>query len=190
MKLALLRFFARKPQALGCGCGAIFIAILAAVIAIIGSRCSPSGEEAPRDTASEAEPEAAPRLLLGRVWLDKLPRRATDQVDAWIFFAGGLGVHQAGSSYRASYDVIDFERRGSTLDGRYVQDKKAFKTSFTIEKCSGHEPFDLCLTLADVGGKKLELYGFSHGDAESSVPGVKATLAAAKARSDAESGSK
>lgn len=190
MRLALLRYFARKPKALGCGCGAIFVAILAAIIAIIGSRCSPSSSDAPAATPAEAEPEAAPRLLLGRIWLDKLPRRATDSVDIWVFFAGGLGVHQTGSSYRATYDVVDFERRGSVIDGQYIQDKKPFKTAFTVEKCTGHEPFDLCLTLADVAGKKVELYGFSDGEMESRVPGLKATFAAAKARSDAESGSK
>jgi len=196
MLVRLLRALTRNPKSFGCGCGSIFVGILVAIIALIVSRCAPSSEQtsvtvSPTVAAEAETPESAPRLILGRLWFDKLPNRRTDSVDLWIFLGGGIGIHEEGSSYRASFDIFEFERQGATIDAKYFHDKKRFKTPFTVKGCEDHEPFNLCLTLDNVSGKKIELYGFAYDDEmERAAPGSKAILEAAKARSAPDSGSK
>jgi hypothetical protein len=87
------------------------------------------------------------------------------------------------------FDLFEFERQGSKIDARYLHDKKRFKTGFQVRKCDDHQPFDLCLTLHDMGGKKVELYGFGYDDdMERAVPGSRATLEAARVRAAAGKG--
>ncbi|NUP05109.1 MAG: hypothetical protein HOW73_03500 [Polyangiaceae bacterium] len=173
-----------SPKGLGCGCGAVVLGIIAAIIALVVQRCVPQSDEG-------AEADAAPRMLLGRVWFDKLPDRRTDSIDLWIFFGGGIGLHENGSSYRASFDLFEFERQGSRLEGSYLHDKKKLKTAFSVRACDDHPPFDLCLTLDAVDGKKVELYGFGdEEEMERAAPGTKGVLQAAKARGEHVKGSK
>lgn len=190
--LPALRALRQRPQLLGCGC-VPFVVLLIAVALLLGRRCVPEGAEAaargeaptPHEgpSADEVEADANPRLLLNRVWFDRLPEKATDDVDLWIFLAGGVALHEKGSSYRASFELLEFERRGSTLDAHYLHDKKRLRTDFQVRGCDDHEPFTLCLTLDSVGGKKVELYGF--GDEEDlarHAPAARGALAAARAR--------
>ena len=165
------------------------VVLLIAVALLLGRRCVPDGAATTTSAgeltteAGEVEADANPRLLLNRVWFDRLPEKATDDVDLWIFLAGGVALHEKGSSYRASFELLEFERRGATLDGRHLHDKKPFRTDFQVRGCDDHEPFTLCLTLATVGGKKVELYGF--GDEEDlarHAPSAKGAMAAARAR--------
>lgn len=176
----------RKPRALGCGCTSVLIFVLAIVATVALLKCDlPSGqqEQAPR---GDVEADAAPKLLLSRLWFDKLPEKPRDEVDLWIFLAGGIGLHERGSYYRYSLDVFEFERQGSTLDATFLQDKKRWKTSFKVDTCQGHEPFNLCLSFTDPSGNKRELYGFQYDDEmERAAPGSSAILAAARARAGA-----
>jgi hypothetical protein len=178
-----------NARSLGCGCGSIFFAIVAALIAFLVQRCLPveGADRAARSATDGVEAEGSPRLLLGRVWFDKLPNKPRDEAHIWIFFGGGIGVHESGSAYRGSYDWFEFERQGSKLDGKFLHDQKKLSTRFTVGACDDHPPFDLCLTLDDVGGKKVELYGFgSEEEMERAAPGSKAVFAAAKERAAAK----
>lgn len=180
-----LRTWTRRisPRGVGCSCGALFLAVIVAIALLVIERCRPADEG--------VEADAAPRLLLNRVWFDKLPKRDTDSIDLWIFLSGGVALHENGSRYRGAFDFLDFERQGAKLDGKYLHDKKAFKTSFSVRSCTENPPFDLCLTLDDVDGKKVELYGFgSDEDMEQEAPRAKGFLAAAKARGSYVGGSK
>lgn len=185
----LLRSVVRRvsPKGVGCSCGLVFVAIIAAIIALLVNRCMPSSEGG--DGTEEIGAEANPRVLLGRVWFDKLPEKAKDPVDIWIFFGGGIGLHENGSMYRASFDIFEFERQGSKIDGSYLHDKKKLKTDFSVRRCDDHPPFDYCLTLTNLDGKKVELYGFgSEDEMEQAAPGSKSVLAAAKAYSETPRG--
>lgn len=184
--LRVLRSTVRRisPKGLGCSCGLVFLVIVAAIVAVVVQRCAPSSDD-------EVEADAAPRMLLNRVWFDGLPERRSDAIDLWIFFAGGIALHENGSSYRGSFDVVEFERQGAKLEGKYLHDKKAFKTGFSVRACEEKPPFDLCLTLENVGGKKVELYGFgSEEEMEREAPGSKGFLQAARARGEYVKGSK
>lgn len=186
--LPALRALRQRPQLLGCGCVPV-LALLIVVALLLGRRCVPdgadttAGSEETTTAPGAVEADANPRLLLNRVWFDRLPEKATDDVDLWIFLAGGVALHEKGSSYRASFDLLEFERRGSTLDARHLHDKKRLRTDFQVRGCDDHAPFTLCLTLDSVGGKKLELYGF--GDEEDlarHAPSARSVMAAARAR--------
>lgn len=188
-----------RAKILGCGCGLAVAALLATVIAVVAAQCGSSKkcsggcplrsaqqQELPSD---EMEADAASRMILSRGWFDKLPEKPTDNFDLWIFFGGGIGLRETGSRWRFNFDLFEFERAGNKLDGRYFQDKKQFKTSFTVKSCDGHEPFNMCLTLENMNGKKLELYGFGHDEEmEGAIPGSRARLTAAKALSESPKG--
>lgn len=188
-----------RAKILGCGCGLFVAALLAIAIAAAASQCGSSkcsggcplraAQQQQAAGDEELEADAASRMILSRGWFDKLPERPTDNFDLWIFFGGGIGLHEAGSRFRFNFDLFEFERAGSKLEGRYFQDKKQFKSSFTVKSCDGHEPFNLCLTIENMNGKKLELYGFGHDEEmEGAIPGSKARLAAAKALTESSKG--
>lgn len=184
MLIRLLKIIARRRGALGCTSSmVIFIAAILITIGLLKCQSETTAEV----SVPEGEAEAAPRLLLSRLWFDKLPEKPRDEVDLWIFFGGGIGIHETGSWYRASFDQFEFERSGSKIDATNLHDKKRWKTGFSVRECHDKDPFNACLTLEQVNGKKLELYGFMYEDEmEQAVPGSKAILAAAKARSTAK----
>ncbi len=180
MLVRLLKIIARRRGALGCTSS---IVILIAAIAITVGLLKCGSDPASELSTPESEAEAAPRLLLSRLWFDKLPAKPRDEIDLWIFFGGGIGVHENGSPFRASFDIFEFERRGSKIDATNLHDKKTWKTGFSVRECHDRDPFNACLTLEQVNGKKLELYGFMHEDEmEAAIPGSKSILASAKAR--------
>jgi hypothetical protein len=184
MLIRLLKVIARRRGALGCT-SSLVILIAAVIITFSLLKCQAGPAAGP--AAPEVEAEAAPRLLLGRLWFNKLPEKPRDEIDLWIFLGGGIGIHENGSPYRATFDVFEFERRGSKIDATNLHDKKVWKTAFSVRECDDHAPFNACLTLEQVNGKKLELYGFMYEDEmESAIPGSKAILASAKARSSAK----
>jgi hypothetical protein len=184
MLIRVLKIIARRRGALGCT-SSLVILIAAVIITFSLLKCDSEPGAKLQPPGSEAE--AAPRLLLGRLWFDKLPAKPRDEIDLWIFLGGGIGIHENGSPYRASFDIFEFERRGSKIDATNLHDKKTWKTGFSVRECHDHDPFNACLTLEQVNGKKLELYGFMYEDEmESAIPGSKAQLAAARARASAK----
>jgi hypothetical protein len=197
VKLALLRFAARRPLlSLGLACAAVVGLGVSGICALspCGATGAPPASE-PRVTALAAELAHAddtdpqgknPRLLLGRLWLDRMPRRPTDEVDLWIFFGGGIGVHETGSRWKGSYEIFDLERRGSSVDLTYLQTKKKVTTSFEITRCDDLPPFNLCLDLKDLPGGPVRLHGFDYDDElDRAMPWGRATLEAARVKATA-----
>ena len=182
MKLALLRAAYRHPLV---AAGLAIVALTGSValgVHAFSSEAEPQGtEDLSHDVAGKN-----PRLLLGRLWLDKMPRRPTDNVDLWIFFGGGIGVHETGSRWDGRYEIFELERRGSVVDLTYLQTKKKVTTKFDIESCDDLDPFDLCLTLKDMPGGPLRLHGFDYGDdMDRAMPWGRATVESAKAKTNA-----
>lgn len=136
----------------------------------------PSAEATARD----------PREVLGRVWFDRYPKTRSEEIKLWIFLPGGLGIYETGSVWRATTDVFDFERQGSSLDLTFLHDKKKAKTAFEIERCDEAPPFDLCLTLKDPPNGPKRYYGFSYDDdMDAKVPWGRGMLKAAQSRAGA-----
>jgi hypothetical protein len=170
MLLRLLKLAARHPL--------LALALLCAVpllaLAVAGARSTP------------ADQAGSPRAVLGRAWFDRYPEKSTDEVQVWLWFGGGIGIHESGSYWRLSMDIFEFERQGDKLAMTYLQDKKTAETRFKISACDELEPFDLCLDLTDALGGRKRYYGF--GDADdmvSRIPWSKNLLRAAEIRAEA-----
>jgi len=144
------------------------------------------GSDAEAEQAAEPLEKVNPRLILGRGWFDKMPEKATDQVDLWVFFGGGIGIHEQGSRYKATFEIFEIERAGAKLTIQYLHEKKTVTTAFTVETCTDKRPFTLCLTLKDMPGGPLKLYGFHYDEElEAAIPWGKSRLEAAKAHAGA-----
>lgn len=170
MKLTILRFAARRPLL------ALLVVAVMAALAVAGAGRALSG-------GAEVSPDANPRLVLGRVWFDAYPEKATDDVQIWIWLGGGVGLYESGSVWRSSMDFFEFERRGDRLDITFFQDKKRFESKFAVAACDEKPPFDLCLTLDDPprGPKKYYAFG-SDEDLARGIPWAVAVKRAAEAR--------
>jgi hypothetical protein len=133
--------------------------------------------------SSEPAPEERPtRLLLNRVWFDRVPESNRDDVGLWIWLAGGIGIYQQGSAYRASMDIFEFERNGRGLAMSFLHDGAAHNTEFTIEACDELPPFDLCLTLLEAPRGRNRYYSFgATEDMAEHIPWSTRVMAAARA---------
>lgn len=147
---------------------ALALSLFAAPLLLIG----PSDEDAP-----PPESEARPHLILDRVWFDRYPDDARSDVNLWVWFSSGIGIHQRGSAYRATFDIFDFSRDRRALDMTFLQDDERAQTDFTIERCD-HAPFDLCLTLERPARGPHRYYGFSGHDHAAREPAWTRDLAA------------
>src|SRR5271170_7214756 len=99
MFLRLLKLAARRPLAAVAALCAVPLLVLAMapVVAGVGARSEPLGN---------------PRAVLGRVWFDRYPEKAADEIQVWIWLGGGIGIHETGSYWRLSTDIFEFERQG------------------------------------------------------------------------------
>lgn len=171
LRLRLLKLAARRPL--------LALALVAATPVLAISAVAASHHA--------AEPLGNPRAVLGRVWFDRYPEKATDEVQIWIWFGGGIGIHDTGSVFRQATDVFEFERQGDKLSMVYLQDKKTAETRFSITACDEKPPFDLCLDLTNSLGGLKRYYGFgSVDDMASRIPWSKSVLRAAEARAAAK----
>ena len=165
MLLRVLQLAARRPlAALAVVCAAVPLLVIAAV-------------------AARGEPLGSPRAVLGRVWFDRYPEKATDAVEVWIWLSSGVGIHETGSFWRLSIDLFEFERQGDKLSMTYLQDKKTAETRVAITACDEKPPFDLCLELTNALGGRTRYYGFGDlDDMAARIPWSKSVLRAAETR--------
>lgn len=169
MFLRLLKLAARRPLL------ALAVAAAAPILAITAA------------TASLTTTAGNPRAVLGRVWFDRYPEKLTDEAQIWIWFGGGIGIHDTGSFWRQTTDVFEFERQGDKLSMVYLQDKKPAETRFSITTCDEKPPFDLCLDLTNALGGSKRYYGFGDADDMTArIPWSKGVLRAAEARAEAK----
>lgn len=168
MKLRLLRFAARHP----------FMALLmaaGALLTCVAMLCS-----------SSREADGNPRAILGRVWFDELPKKRTDTVEVLIFLAGGIGIHERGSVWRATTDVFDFERQGDKVALTFLQDGVKAETRFKVTPCSDKPPFDMCLDFERSPRGPQRYYGFGDDeDLATRVPWGRAMMRTAESRASA-----
>src|SRR5262245_3447279 len=154
----------------------LFAVVLVFVIAWVALRRKPGADShetlAPKD----------PRSVLSRVWFDHFPTGRADETQIWIFLSGGIALHEKGSTYKASFEIFEFERQGSKLVIKSLHDKKEITTKFEVTACDDKPEFDLCLALDDPprGPKKMYSWG-DDDERDSHVPWAKDKLTAAQA---------
>ena len=167
----------------------VALALMVAAAGTIGvlrcktSHCSKSKRAAPT-SVGEVTPQAKdPRLVLRRAWFDRLPKKRTDEIELWIFFGGGFGLHDKGSMWRSTVDFFDFERRGSAVDIVFLQDRKQQVAAFEIVECHDKPPFDLCLDVKDALRGKTRFWSWDDdADMDAAVPWAREWRASAETR--------
>jgi hypothetical protein len=170
MLLRIARLAARRPLVALALCCSVPLLVIAAALA-------------ERGPAPAAALSPNPRAVLGRVWFDRYPEKSTDEVQMWIWFGSGLGVHETGSFWRSAFDFFEFERQGDKVSMIYLQDKKTAETRFKITACDEKPPFDLCLDLTEALGGRTRYYGFGDlDDMAAHIPWSRGVLRAAEAR--------
>lgn len=170
LRAAVARFALRRPRA------AIALSALglAGVIAMGASarcraRCAANIEDLPG------------RAILGRAWFDELPSSRTSNTKLFIWFGGGIGIYEEGSSFKFTVELFEFERTGNKIDMTFFQDKARVETRFRVEPCDEKPPFDACLRLDASPRGPATFYGFlDDGDLADHVPWAPAHKAAAE----------
>lgn len=129
---------------------------LVVVAALVLSAC----QDAPSAPKPLPDDEAAELLEL-TPWLDRAPRSERDVINAYIF-QDGEGLYFVGNAYKATMEVLKYWLDGKDLELRFLDENKAYKTTFTIEKYRG-EIFDYKLTLKKSPRGPKVYYGFDPG---------------------------
>lgn len=109
-----------------------------------------------------------PALIDGRAWVDMMPEKETDYVNAALFLTPAeLGAFHRGSQWEGRYELFELKRDKGTIRLRFPQSGRATQLSFTVKTCKDRRPFDLCLDLsANPWGGPRRYYGFSNPDEE------------------------
>jgi len=138
------------------------------------------------DDGNEVDAAANPRLLISRIWLDRMPEKPRDEVDLWIFFGSGFGVYEHGSNYKASMEFFEFERQSDKVNIHFFQDQKRVSTRFEIKKCDDDPSFDLCLDLASSPRGPSRYYSWGRdGEDSAQIPWAAAWKRGAEERARA-----
>lgn len=99
---------------------------------------------------------AANRLLADRIWIDHVPRSDKDTINVFAAISEhAVGVFQATSQWRGSFEVFRYEANGAELRLLYPQtgDREAVRAK--AKRCTEHQ-MDFCLEIegASRGVKK------------------------------------
>jgi hypothetical protein len=108
-------------------------------------------------TGGEAE-VSEPELAFDRIWIDRIPTRPKD--DFHVFVAATqepLGVFQAGSQWKGTYEVFSHEERGDELRLTFLQTGDREKAKIRAWRCSeGGMHYCLELTGSSRGVKRYQ----------------------------------
>ncbi len=122
-------------------------------------------------------------VLVGRVWVDKLPSKDTDHVEAFVVIDDpSMGAFQRASSFEGSFELFKYEPKGEgKLVMLFPQSKKKYDVAYDAKACD-ERGFDYCLSLdgAPRGAQKYvskkgwEIEGDSPAEIESRLEEWKA----------------
>ena len=179
MLLRLLRAAYQRPLT-----ALAVVLTIALAMGLLGVRLVGSGEDRlGLDPRLDEEAEIAPRTILNRGWFDRLPEKDRDRYELWVFFGGGIGVHEQGSRFEGRYEIVDFERQGQKLTITFLQSKETRTVPFSLARCDDKPPFSLCLSLENMPGGTKKLYGFAYDEELGrALPWARAKRAAARAQ--------
>jgi hypothetical protein len=109
-----------------------------------------------------------PRLVLNRVWIDRIPEKPKDTANLFATISRQkIGVFQSGSQYKGGYELFNFTAVGGELRIVYPQTDQTEMVTARAWKCR-EEHMDYCLELAGAsrGVKRYHsMDGWEIGDA-------------------------
>lgn len=92
-------------------------------------------------------PEAR-EWLIGRPWVDHLPKDPRSKFLSYIFTKQGLGFHdEAQSHYKHLIELFDFRATENAINFYFPHDNRQAATDYKVERIRGEDPLDLRLTL-------------------------------------------
>ena len=137
------------------------LGLLACLLVLIGAgvlywKNRPLPEAPPFDTAE------ASKLLINRNWLDIMPKSPEERLHVYRFTpAMGGGVFQDRTLFAGQFELFNFKLDHDSIEFLLPHKHQRVVSHFTVRKATGHEPFDLELTLdSDPRGPK-HYYGFA-----------------------------
>jgi hypothetical protein len=118
--------------------------------------------------STDADADADPALLDGRLWADGRPVKHTDYVNAVFFVTDAtLGVFQRASSYDMHVELFDMTRDKARIRLSFPQSKRSATFRYSVRQCRDRAPFDLCLDMSsNPWGGPTHYYGFSRPEDE------------------------
>jgi hypothetical protein len=98
--------------------------------------------------ALRGESSSSPHLLVGRVWVDRIPTKDTEHFEAFLVLEDpSMGVFQRTSSYEGSFEIFKYEPRGDgKLQMLFPQSKTKFEVKYDAKTCN-ESGFDYCLAM-------------------------------------------
>lgn len=89
------------------------------------------------------------KTLIGRLWIERLPRNDTDHVHVLALLAEEpIGVFQRQSRYEGSYALFNYELRGDhRVQLLFPQDRSKHEVTYDARPCDVNG-FDYCLDLS------------------------------------------
>jgi hypothetical protein len=90
---------------------------------------------------------AEPTLAFDRIWIDRLPTRPKDNFHVFVAVTQEpIGVFQAGSQWKGTYEIFSYEVRGDELRLAFLQTGDKEKAKVRAWRCK-EAGMDYCLEL-------------------------------------------
>jgi len=117
-------------------------------LALVVTLAACSSSSAP--TSSRVSDSEAPKLLIDRNWMDRMPETDRDHLFVYRFVPNmGGGVFQDRTLFKGTFELFSFSATGDKITFDLHETKDKVTSAYTIERVSGPEPFDLKLTIPD-----------------------------------------
>jgi hypothetical protein len=89
-----------------------------------------------------------PGLVFDRIWIDRLPSKPTDTGNGFAAITRQpLGIFQASSQYKGSYEIFTYKPNGDALQVVYPQTNEKEKVKVRAWKCKERD-MDYCLEVS------------------------------------------
>lgn len=111
------------------------------------------------------------KTLVGRIWIERIPRNDTDQVELVALLADEpIGVFRRASQYEGSFALFRYELRGNDkVQLLFPQDRSKHEAAFDARPCDV-KGFDYCLELSGAPRGAPKYYSRKEWEIEGSDP--------------------
>jgi hypothetical protein len=101
-------------------------------------------------TSSRVSTDDAPKLLIDRNWMDRMPETDRDKLFVYRFVPSmGGGVFQDRTLFKGTFELFSFKATGDTITFDLHETKNKVTSRYVIERVDGPAPFDLKLVIPD-----------------------------------------
>ncbi|KYF57316.1 hypothetical protein BE08_21535 [Sorangium cellulosum] len=111
------------------------------------------------------------KTLVGRLWIERIPRDDTDQIEILVMLADEpIGMFRRTSRYEGSYALFRYELRGNDrLQLLFPQTKAKHEAAFDARPCDV-KGFDYCLDLSGAPRGAAKYYSRKEWEIDGSDP--------------------